>query len=196
MAGCWAVGSKRPVRGVQHWFPGDDLFTPSQRRRGLPIGNQTSQFFANVFLNPFDHFVKEELRVPAYIRYVDDFVIFSDDKAGLATVRAQCRSFLQRRRLQLHPKKSVISRVEDGVRFLGYRVFPGHRLLARENVRRMRRRLKRMQADYAAGELSAENIRRRLQSWIGHVGHADTVGLRRHLFSATTFCRRGAGSSG
>ena len=75
-----------------HWFPGDDLLTPSERRRGLPIGNQTSQFFANVYLNSFDHFVKETLRMPAYVRYMDDFAIFGDDKGTLDEVRRQCRA--------------------------------------------------------------------------------------------------------
>jgi retron-type reverse transcriptase len=59
---------------VFDWFPGDDLFTPSERRRGLPIGNQTSQFFANVYLNPLDHFVREQLRAGGYVRDVADGV--------------------------------------------------------------------------------------------------------------------------
>lgn len=66
---------------VFDYFPGDDLFTPSERRRGLPIGNLTSQFFANVYLNDFDHFVKEKLRCQAYERYVDDFVLLVNDKS-------------------------------------------------------------------------------------------------------------------
>lgn len=69
------------------YFPGDDLFTPSERRRGLPIGNLTSQFFANVYLNGFDHFVKEKLSVARYVRYVDDFALFSDDREFLAEAR-------------------------------------------------------------------------------------------------------------
>ena len=68
--------------------PGDDLFTPSERRRGLPIGNQTSQFFANVYLDPLDHFVKDRLGL-SYVRYVDDFLVFADDKRRLHEVREQ-----------------------------------------------------------------------------------------------------------
>ncbi len=64
------------------YFGGDDLFAV-YRPRGLPIGNLTSQFWANCFLNPFDHFVKRELRCPGYVRYVDDFLLFADDKASL-----------------------------------------------------------------------------------------------------------------
>jgi retron-type reverse transcriptase len=175
---------------VIEWFAGDDLLTPSERRRGLPIGNQTSQFFANVYLNPFDHFVKETLRARGYIRYVDDFVVFSDDKEWLADVRERCREFLGTLRLRLHPNKSVISRVADGTRFLGFRVFPERRRLVRENVVRMKRRLRRMAEWYADGSIGAEQIRQRLMSWIGHAQHADTYRLRARLFGQASFSRR------
>ncbi len=174
---------------IFEWFAGDDLFTLTERRRGLPIGNQTSQFFANVFLNPFDHFVKQTLQARNYIRYVDDFVIFSDDKAWLADVRERCREFLASLRLRLHRRKSVISRVGDGTRFLGYRVFPDHRLLVRENVTRFRRRMRRLQKSFARGETRAEAIGRRVASWIGHAKHADTFHLRERLFERIIFRR-------
>ena len=150
------------------WFPGDDLLTPLERRRGIPIGNQTSQFFANVYLDPFDHFVNETLLCPAYARYCDDFVLFHDDKAWLMDARDRCREFLTTLRLQLHPHKSVVSRVVDGTRFLGYRVFPDHRLLIRENVARVRRRLRTMQRQFCRGDISAAKITERVRSWIGH----------------------------
>jgi hypothetical protein len=142
-----------------------------------------------VYLNPFDHFVAEALKVPAYVRYVDDFLLLSNDKAWLATARERCREYLGTLRLRLHPRKSVIVRVEDGVRFLGYRVFPGHRRLVRDNVTRMTRRLRWMQAAFARGELSAAAVRHRLVSWIGHAQHADTYRLRQRLFRATSFSR-------
>ena len=151
----WLVGQiidhSNPQEEVQNWFPGDDLFTPSERRRGIPIGNQTSQFFANVYLDPLDHFVKDRLGIKGYVRYVDDFLVFSDDKSYLADVREQIKEFLVRLRLRLHPKKNVIFPVSEGIRFLGYRVFPTHRLLAKENVRRFRRRVRTMQQEYAGG---------------------------------------------
>jgi hypothetical protein len=78
-----------------NYFHGDDLLTTSERRRGIPIGNQTSQFFANVYLDPLDHFLKDRLGIKGYVRYVDDFLVFSDDKRHLADVRegirARCR---------------------------------------------------------------------------------------------------------
>jgi len=90
------IDSSNPQEEVQHYFPGDDLLTPSERRRGIPIGNQTSQFFANVYLDPLDHFVKERLRFKGYVRYVDDFLLFSDDKRQLAKAREQIKIALDR----------------------------------------------------------------------------------------------------
>lgn len=139
---------------MQHWFADDDLFSPLERRRGLPLGNQTSQFFANVYLNRFDHFVKEVLRAPGYIRYVDDFVLFHADKSWLAWAKERCRDELAGLRLRLHEKKSAISRVTDGTPFLGYRVYADHRLLPRANVVRFKKRLKRLQAGYACYALN------------------------------------------
>lgn len=170
-------------------FPGDDLLTPLSRRRGLPIGNQTSQFFANVYLNPFDHFILERLKAGCYVRYVDDFAIFSNDQRWLSQVREQCVEFLIGLRLKLHPTKSVISRTQDGNRFLGFRVFPTHRLVARENLTRMRRRLRWMQEKFLSGELTAAEIRQRIISWIGHVCHADSFRLRERLFNEFSFVR-------
>ncbi len=88
------IDHSNPQEEVQNWFPGDDLFIPGERRRGIPIGNQTSQFFANVYLDPLDHFVKERLGIKGYVRYVDDFLVFSDDKRRLADMRERIRDFL------------------------------------------------------------------------------------------------------
>ncbi len=72
---------------VIEYFPGDSLTTPFERRRGLPIGNLTSQFFANIYLNSFDHFVKQTIKAEKYLRYVDDFTLFSDDREFLTDAR-------------------------------------------------------------------------------------------------------------
>jgi hypothetical protein len=77
-----------------HYFPGDTLFTPHERRRGLPLGNQTSQFFANVYLNPMDHMIVRNLRPGAYARYVDDFLLFADSKEQLHEMHGQIGEFL------------------------------------------------------------------------------------------------------
>lgn len=183
------VEHSNPQEPVDWFFPGDDLFTSSERRRGLPIGNQTSQFFANIYLDPLDHFVKERLRVTGYVRYVDDFLIFSADKAELNRIRDQISQFLISLRLILHPDKSVIFPVTEGIRFLGYRVFPTHRLVVKENVRRFRRRVRKMQQHYADGKLDLTDIRRRIASWLGHARQADSHLLCRRLLAKISFQR-------
>ena len=182
--------SNRQV-SVPGYFPGDDLFSATERRRGIPIGNQTSQFFGNVFLNPLDHFVTEELQCPAYIRYVDDFVLFDHDKARLAKMRDAIEEFLISLRLWLHPRKRVISRTCDGVRFLGLRVWPQRIWFCKSSIRRVRRRFRRYQRDYCAGDLSLADVRQRIHAWNGH---AQTVNCERYqsdllsdiIFSRTT----------
>lgn len=183
------VDHSNPQERASWYFPGDDLFTPVERRRGIPIGNQTSQFFANVYLDALDHFVKEELRCGAYVRYVDDFVILDDDKRRLAELRDTIEEFLVRLRLRLHPTKRTISRVEDGVRFLGYRVWPDHRHIDREGLRRFRRRLRAYQTLYADRRLRASDVTQRIRAWIGHACHADTWRLRQELLGRTIFRR-------
>jgi len=183
------IDGSNPQEEALHYFPGDDLFTPGERRRGIPIGNQTSQFFANVYLDPLDHFVKDHLGIKGYVRYVDDFLVFGDDKCQLADVREQVGTFLASLRLKLHPTKRVISPVKNGIRFLGYRVFPTHRLLPKENVRRFRRRVRGMQADYAAGRLEWPTIVQRLMSWVGHAKQANTYRLLDGLFGSISFQR-------
>ena len=74
------IDGSNPQEPVYQLFPGDDLLTPLERRRGLPIGNLTSQFFSNLYLDCMDHFIKEVLRAKGYVRYVDDFVLFHDDR--------------------------------------------------------------------------------------------------------------------
>jgi hypothetical protein len=187
------IDHANPQEPVTCWFPGDDLLTPLERRRGLPIGNQTSQFFGNLHLDPLDHFLKDHLGVAGYVRYCDDFLVFSDNKAKLGHIRAEAGRFLARLRLRLHDDKSVIAPTAQGIGFLGYRVFPTHRLLAKRNVHRFRRRLRRMQDDHANGAIALEDVRARIMSWIGHARQADTWRLRERLLSEHPFRGAAAG---
>ena len=111
------------------------------------------------------------------------------NKRRLHEVRDRISEFLERLRLQIHRDKSVVFPCDRGIRFLGYRVFPTHRLLVKENVHRFRRRMRRMQAAYAAGRIGLEAIRPRIMSWIGHARHADTYRLRADLFRKMPFQR-------
>jgi len=174
------------------YFPGDDLLTPVECRCGIPIGNLTSQFFANLYLNELDHGIKETLRAPAYLRYVDDMILLGDDKAELWAWRDWIAGQLAMRRLKLHPTKAKVSRVEEGLDVLGYRVFPTRRRLRSENGLRFRRRLRRFARGYAEGRLDWADFNASVQAWIGHAQHGDTLGLRRVIFSTVHFQRERA----
>lgn len=174
------------------YFPGDDLFTSYGRRRGIPIGNLTSQLFANLYLSDLDHFIKEKFPAFGYVRYMDDLAVFGDSKAELWEVLKRIEDFLVPERLWLKPEKSMVYPLVRGVDYLGYKVFPDHRRLRYENTVRYRRRLKGMQSDYFQGKIGVAAINRSVQSWIGHVGHADSWRFREKLFMDVSFQRRGA----
>jgi retron-type reverse transcriptase len=174
------------------YFPGDDLFTPSTRERGIPIGNLSSQFFSNLYLDGMDHFIKETLNCHRYVRYVDNFVVLDDSKQRLREIKKEIEDYLVGLRLKLNPRKSRIHRVKDGIRFLGYRVFPTHRLLDKGNALRMRRRMKQMAAEYENGNISLDKVRQRIQSWIGHAAHADTWKIRGRILGGMAFTRDAA----
>lgn len=154
-------------------FAGDDLADAAGRRVGVPIGNLTSQWFGAVYFDRFDHWVKEELRCPAYVRYVDDFLIFGTEKARLAVWRAAIKARLADLRLVLNERKSRVHRVVQGVTFLGQRIWPGRRRICRENVASARRRLRWNVRQYQRGQLSKEALVARWNSWRGHALQAD-----------------------
>jgi len=161
------------------YFPGDTLLD-ALRPRGLPIGNLTSQFWANCYLNPFDHFVKRELGCEGYLRYVDDSLLFADDKQ---TLWSRCDALVQRMawlRLTIHP--GVHPRpTAEGFPFLGFVVYPAHRRLKRRKVVAYRRRLRRLVAEWIAGERTQEAMVASLLGWINHARYGDTWGLRRSV---------------
>lgn len=162
------------------YFPGDDLLAV-ERPRGLPIGNLTSQLWANVYLNEMDQFVKRELRCPAYVRYVDDFLLFADDKRVLWRWKDAVRDKLADLRLILHERSSTVYPVLGGIPFLGFRVYPDHVRLKRRNAVAFARRLRRYRAGVARGEIDLAAFRERVGGWIAHASHGDTWGLRRSL---------------
>jgi RNA-directed DNA polymerase len=186
------IDTSPEIEKAPTYFPGDDLLTPLERRRGIPIGNLTSQFLANLYLDDLDHYVKQDLKVGAYLRYVDDMVALDDDKGRLAEVRAAVRERLAAERLLLHPRKAHISPTADGLNLLGYLVFPNHRRLRNDNGHRFSRRLRGFARAYARGLITLDDIKPSLQSWIGHAMHADTERLRARIISCTVF-RRGTG---
>ncbi len=150
--------------------------------KGMPIGNLTSQFFANVYLNELDRFVKRELKAKYYIRYVDDFVILDNDKNVLIGVQAKIVNFLRLNlNVELHPEKTRIEKIGNGITFLGFRIFPNHRLLKKSNSRRIWKRLDKFKERYGHKELRREQVKLSLEGWLAYAGFADTYKFRKKI---------------
>ena len=182
------IDASNPQEPVRLYYPGDGLFTPWERHRGLPIGNLTSQFFANVYLDGLDHFCKEVLRARGYLRYVDDFALFHDAPQRLEEWRQRISRYLEGRRLRLHPDKTLVMPTHEAASFLGFVLLPdGRRRLPEENVRRFRNRLRGLRDRWRAGTVEADEVRRRVHSWIAHAEHADTWRLRQAIFRVGWF---------
>lgn len=158
------IDNSNPQYPVNDYFPGDNLLTPLERRRGLPIGNLTSQTFANFYLSFFDHFIKEDLKIKKYLRYVDDFALFADNLEVLQNARTQLEGCLETLRLKIHPIKSQISETYHGANFVGYRVFPHHIRIRSTNLHQARKRLRRQLLSYHRQKLSAQALQMSLIS--------------------------------
>lgn len=152
------------------------------KRRGLPIGNLTSQLFANVYLNELDHFVKEVLREKRYARYMDDFLIIHPSKSHLREVQKKLQTFLgETLKLTLHPKKTTIKNVKDGVPFVGYRIFYDHILVRGDTLIRMQRKYRQKKKLFDKKIITAKDLERSRASIYGHLKHANA----RKLFASS-----------
>ncbi len=163
------------------YFPGDDLFAIN-RPRGLPIGNLTSQFWSNCYLNPLDWFVTRQLSCPAFLRYVDDFALFSSNKQQLWQWREQIITFLAGLRLTIHESSAQVMPVNSGIPWLGFIVYPTYRKLKRRNIVQFQRRLVHNITLYRRGDISFAELDASVQGWINHVRYGNTWGLREHIF--------------
>lgn len=137
---------------------------------GIPVGNLTSQLFANVYLNKLDQFVKHELKVKYYVRYMDDFIILSEDPAELRRLLAIIEEFLRRElRLELNPKTTILA-AKNGINFVGYIHYKDHKKIRKD----ARRRLTKLLKAFETGEAELEYFDRSIESRFGHMEHADT----------------------
>ena len=150
--------------------------------KGMPLGNHTSQFLANVYLNDFDHFVKNKLKCKYYIRYVDDFVIFNNSKEQLILWKNSINSFLKRKlNLELHPDKSKILELKEGINFLGFKIFYYYRLLKKSNIKLMKRNIKEWIKLLEQDKISEEKIEQKINGWIAHAKHGSTSNLIKNI---------------
>lgn len=167
----------------------DEIIDSIPGQKGIPIGNLTSQIFANVYLDELDHFVKEKLQVKFYIRYMDDFVLLHSDKKLLHYCKAEIATFLKEElKLGLNAKTSVFP-ISRGVDFLGYRTWPTHKLLRKRSVIGMRRRLKKLSERYRRGAITLEDIRPIIASWLGHTKHANSYNAVKRVLGSVVFSR-------
>jgi RNA-directed DNA polymerase len=158
------------------------------RRRGIPIGNLTSQLFANVYMNEFDQFIKHTLKVKWYARYTDDFVIVSKDKEYLEQLLKPIQDFLDNKlRLNLHPQKIEVRKYSHGIDFLGYVILPYHRLIRKRTWKRMLRKFKASVRDHRNGIIPEEKVQQSLQSYLGILSHADAHELEENLKNQQLF---------
>lgn len=165
------VAAGAQAGGVRFHFPGDDLLSPWSHAAGIPIGNLTSQFFANRYLSPIDHRAKDRLGIRPYLRYMDDMLVFGDDRREVNNWAAELQRAAERLRLRLHPWQVHPTRA--GVSFLGYRILPDAIRVRASSVRRARGKLA-LRA--AAGDPGA--FGRTLQSIFAHWAHANSYRLR------------------
>lgn len=147
---------------------------------GMPLGNLTSQFFANIYLNELDKFVKHELRIRYYIRYVDDFVLFHESRTELEKFKMEIELFVKKHlALELHPDKSKILPLHRGVHFLGLKVFLFHKLVKKKNIKKFNRKLKDLCYLYDNGQGDYDQIYDFLEGWLAYVKQANTYDLRK-----------------
>lgn len=150
---------------------------------GLPIGNRTSQFFANVCLDPLDHFVKDRCGERGYVRYMDDFVVFQNDKIRLKALRIEIAGFLEEKlQLYLKPSATFLQARQNGLSFLGRRIFPGAVRLRPENLRRIMRRVRVREAQWRDGDLDETAFLHSMNSdWAMLSYYPSTFPLRQSL---------------
>lgn len=141
--------------------------------KGIPLGNLTSQLFANIYMDRFDRFVKHTLNMKYYIRYADDFIFMSENKNELMGLLPKIKVFLRENlRLELHNNKTLLKTVASGIAFLGWVNFPDHRVLRTTTKRRMLRNI-----------VSGDYNQKTIQSYLGLISHGNTYKLRKEIFS-------------
>jgi retron-type reverse transcriptase len=151
--------------------------------KGQAIGNLTSQYYANFYLTPMDHFIKQRLQVGGYLRYMDDFILFSDSKGLLHGWHAEIQDYVREiLHLDLKSRATVLAPVSEGIPFLGKRIFPNFIRLDKRSKNRFIRLWEKREQAFENGDISKDDFLRSANSLIGHAKGANTKGLRRSFF--------------
>ena len=158
---------------------------------GIPVGNLTSQWIGNLVGNRIDQWAKRELHLRRYIRYMDDMVALVRTKEEALELRQAFEDKLASMGMRF--SKASVLPASRGVNFLGYRIWPHKRLLRQDSVRRMKRRMREMEWQYARGLIDPADVRQRIASWVAHARHADSETIRRRLLGSAVFKRASNG---
>ncbi len=153
----------------------------TQKDKGLPIGNLTSQYFANYFLSFTDHYIKEHLKVPAYVRYIDDMVLWHNDKKELNRVGQEVESFLLEK-LALSLKTKTLNSSQHGLSFLGYRIFDTKTTLTKRSKMRFVKKAKKYNHYLQTQQWTPEEYQKHILPLLAYIRHAQTKGLRQKVF--------------
>ncbi|MBS3176356.1 hypothetical protein J4457_03905 [Candidatus Woesearchaeota archaeon] len=149
--------------------------------KGMPLGNWTSQFFANIYLNELDQFIKHKLKAKYYIRYVDDFVILHKSKKTLQNYQQLIKEFLRELKLQFHPNKCKIVPLKRGVSFIGCKIFQHHKLLIKRNIKKITTKPHELLNFYEQSIISQEDLFNVYNGWNGYAQQANTYTLRQNM---------------
>ena len=154
---------------------------------GIPIGNYTSQFFANIYLNELDQYIKNVLHIKYYTRYMDDFVLILKTKNECKQAKEKIEKFLNNKlHLQLNDKSRVYP-YKMGVNFCGYRIFATHKLLRTNSKKKIKNNVRKWNKKYANGTLNIQNAMQSLNSWIGHSSHCNSYKLKQKILNKCDF---------
>lgn len=200
----WLLGQIIDNKNMRFGLPpgvGPDECSEEERlaERGMPIGNLTSQLFANIYLNELDQYCKHVLKIKRYIRYVDDIIIVGEDKKQLALLKDSLSLFLKERlHLDLNERKTIIRPVSLGIEFVGFRIWATHKKLKKQTARRCIRRTKLMCKGLADKKYSHKEYQRVMASYNGLLQYCNSYGLKCKLDEIYTgyVCGKGGSDNG
>jgi len=149
---------------------------------GIPLGNVTSQIFANIYLHELDLFIKHQMKEKYFVRYCDDFIILSEDQNHLLSLIPHISTFLKKQlHLELHPKKVILKQLHQGIDFLGQILFLHHKIVRTKTKQRIIKKLKKGFSDYEKEVIDARSMDQRLQSYLGILSHSNQFELSQSL---------------
>jgi len=158
-----------------------DNHNSKTKGKGMPIGNLTSQFFANVYLNEMDYYIKQNLKAKYYIRYVDDFVILHKSKEKLLLWKWLISNFLKSIKLELHPEKSKVIPLHKGIKFLGFKTFYHYKIPKKSNLMKIERRIEELENSFQNNLITKNQLNDVLNGWNSYLLFGNTYKLRKGI---------------